>query len=45
MKQMLERVGLTPVEDYSERYPADLSGGQQRVAIARALLLAPNLNL
>jgi peptide/nickel transport system ATP-binding protein len=42
--QMLERVGLTPVEDYYNRYPADLSGGQQqRVAIARALITRPSL--
>jgi peptide/nickel transport system ATP-binding protein len=42
--QMLERVGLTPVEEYSNRYPADLSGGQQqRVAIARALITRPSL--
>ncbi|HEY9649789.1 MAG TPA: ATP-binding cassette domain-containing protein, partial [Coleofasciculaceae cyanobacterium] len=42
--QMLERVGLTPVEDYYYRYPADLSGGQQqRVAIARALITHPSL--
>ncbi len=42
--QMLERVGLTPVEDYYNRYPADLSGGQQqRVAIARALITHPSL--
>jgi peptide/nickel transport system ATP-binding protein len=42
--QMLERVGLTPAEDYYERYPADLSGGQQqRVAIARALITQPKL--
>ena len=42
--QMLERVGLTPTEDYYNRYPADLSGGQQqRVAIARALITRPSL--
>jgi peptide/nickel transport system ATP-binding protein len=41
---MLERVGLTPVEDYYHRYPSDLSGGQQqRVAIARALITQPKL--
>lgn len=41
---MLERVGLTPVEDYADRYPGDLSGGQQqRVAIARALITQPKL--
>ena len=42
--QMLERVGLTPSDEYYERYPADLSGGQQqRVAIARALITRPKL--
>ncbi len=42
--QMLERVGLTPPEDYAQRYPGDLSGGQQqRVAIARALITRPKL--
>ncbi|MGB7412651.1 MAG: ATP-binding cassette domain-containing protein, partial [Thermosynechococcaceae cyanobacterium] len=41
---MLERVGLTPAEDYIHRYPGDLSGGQQqRVAIARALITHPKL--
>jgi peptide/nickel transport system ATP-binding protein len=42
--EMLERVGLTPTEDYYNRYPSDLSGGQQqRVAIARALITRPKL--
>lgn len=42
--QMLERVGLTPVEEYYQRLPAELSGGQQqRVAIARALITRPQL--
>ncbi|MGK7939961.1 MAG: dipeptide ABC transporter ATP-binding protein [Crocosphaera sp.] len=41
---MLERVKLTPVEDYYNRYPKALSGGQQqRVAIARALITKPKL--
>lgn len=41
---MLERVKLTPVDDYYYRYPSDLSGGQQqRVAIARALITKPKL--
>ncbi|MEO1386706.1 MAG: ABC transporter ATP-binding protein [Cyanobacteria bacterium J06634_6] len=44
VKTMLERVGLTPVEDYYDRYPGDISGGQQqRVAIARALITQPSL--
>lgn len=43
-EQMLERVGLTPVEDFYNRYPSELSGGQQqRVAIARALITRPQL--
>jgi peptide/nickel transport system ATP-binding protein len=42
--QMLKRVGLTPPEEYYQRYPSDLSGGQQqRVAIARALITRPKL--
>jgi peptide/nickel transport system ATP-binding protein len=42
--KMLERVGLTPVEEYYHRFPSDLSGGQQqRVAIARALITNPKL--
>jgi peptide/nickel transport system ATP-binding protein len=42
--EMLKRVGLTPTEEYYERYPSDLSGGQQqRVAIARALITQPKL--
>jgi peptide/nickel transport system ATP-binding protein len=44
VQQMLERVGLTPVEEFYDRYPGDLSGGQQqRVAIARALITRPKL--
>lgn len=42
--EMLERVKLTPIEDYYNRYPKALSGGQQqRVAIARALITKPKL--
>lgn len=42
--QMLEKVGLTPVKDYYNRYSSQLSGGQQqRVAIARALITRPQL--
>ncbi len=42
--QMLEKVGLTPISDYYNRYPAQLSGGQQqRIAIARALITRPQL--
>lgn len=44
VEAMLARVGLTPVEDFYHRYPAELSGGQQqRVAIARALITRPSL--
>ncbi|NEP09509.1 MAG: ABC transporter ATP-binding protein [Symploca sp. SIO2C1] len=42
--EMLERVGLTPTDEYYHRYPGELSGGQQqRVAIARALITRPSL--
>jgi peptide/nickel transport system ATP-binding protein len=40
--QAMERSGLTPVENFLERYPHQLSGGQlQRIAIARAISLEP----
>ncbi len=43
---MLERVGITPPEDYAQRYPHQLSGGEkQRVALIRALLMNPDLIL
>lgn len=43
-RTLLERVGLTPTDEYFHRYPGDLSGGQQqRVAIARALITQPKL--
>jgi peptide/nickel transport system ATP-binding protein len=42
--EMLDRVGLKPVEEFYRRYPRELSGGQQqRVAIARALITHPEL--
>jgi peptide/nickel transport system ATP-binding protein len=44
VKEVLTRVGLTPVDDYYHRYPKQLSGGQQqRVAIARALITQPKM--
>ena len=43
---MLEEVGMTPPEDYAERFPHQLSGGEkQRVALIRALLMEPDLIL
>ncbi|KTG11472.1 peptide ABC transporter ATP-binding protein [Haloprofundus marisrubri] len=42
----LEYVGMAPAEDYAERYPHQLSGGeQQRIALIRALLMNPDLIL
>ena len=41
---VLERVGLTPPEQYLAKYPSDLSGGQkQRAVLARAIILGPGL--
>ena len=40
--ETLELVGLSPVEDYLDRYPHHLSGGQlQRLCIGRAIILDP----
>jgi len=42
--EALERVGLSPVELFLNKYPRDLSGGQkQRVVLARAIVLDPEL--
>ncbi len=39
---LLERVNLTPAEQFLRKYPHELSGGQrQRVSIARALAVQP----
>lgn len=43
---LLERVNLTPAEQFIDKYPHQLSGGQrQRVAIARALAVQPSVIL
>ncbi|RBI60456.1 ABC transporter ATP-binding protein [halophilic archaeon] len=43
---LLETVGMTPPEDYADRYPHQLSGGEkQRVALIRSLLMNPDLIL
>jgi peptide/nickel transport system ATP-binding protein len=44
--RMLRRVGITPAEDYIERYPHQLSGGEkQRIALVRAMSLHPDVIL
>jgi len=42
--EALETVGLSPAEQFIDKYPSDLSGGQkQRAVIARAIILNPVL--
>ena len=44
MLELLDTVGLTPVEQYAAKLPHQLSGGQrQRVVIARALASSPHV--
>jgi peptide/nickel transport system ATP-binding protein len=46
LTRLLERVRLTPPEQFLPKYPHELSGGQrQRVAIARALAARPRVLL
>lgn len=46
IEEMLERVGLTPADQYIQQFPSQLSGGEkQRVAIARALITDPEVIL
>ena len=41
---ILEKVGLTPGEKFTDKFPHEMSGGErQRVAIARALSLDPEI--
>jgi oligopeptide/dipeptide ABC transporter ATP-binding protein len=42
--EALERVGLAPASQFSDKYPTDLSGGQkQRAVLARAIVLGPDV--
>lgn len=42
--ELLQKVGLTPAEDFIDKYPYQLSGGQkQRVVIAKVLGLSPKV--
>ncbi len=46
MRALLERVNLTPADQFLSKFPHQLSGGQrQRVAIARALAVRPSVLL
>jgi len=44
VRRVLEKVRLTPVEDFAGKYPHMLSGGQQqRLVIARSIILEPKM--
>ncbi|NED94382.1 ABC transporter ATP-binding protein [Phytoactinopolyspora alkaliphila] len=44
VRETLERVGLTPADQFLDKLPAELSGGQkQRAVIARAIICGPEL--
>lgn len=44
VKAVMEKVKVSPVEEYLDRYPHMLSGGQrQRIATARTLVLEPQI--
>jgi len=46
IRALLQRVALTPPDQFLHKYPHELSGGQrQRVAIARALAVRPKVLL
>jgi peptide/nickel transport system ATP-binding protein len=46
VRELLTSVGLSPADEYVQKYPYQLSGGQrQRVAVARALAVEPEIIL